>query len=195
MSDMGEKGQPKAGVFSPLSGNPVYPTGLVYNSTRDEFYAAFEGDDEGDPVPPSHCEIWGQRLLAGAVNLTANIHQMSVANGGTQVYSMNQGDGGQGNLYFWLGTFELSRQIDLSFGFPIPMPADVYTTALFGPASTVAPEIGVLLGGQATASLTLPPNVAPALVGQTAHHYFVEFNFTTLSFEGFSNPVPLSFLP
>ncbi|MFT6715362.1 MAG: hypothetical protein ACJAVJ_002655, partial [Planctomycetota bacterium] len=84
----------------------------------------------------------------------------------------------------------------------VPLNADFYLSRTFvspNPAY-LTNSTGVMTptpdgGGTATASLTLPLGLSPALAGQTVHHAFVYVETQTGNVNFVSNAVPLKLLP
>lgn len=123
--------------------------------------------------------------------LYADGFAIDAATGGAQTFALDAGAAHAGELYIMVGSLSGTAPGTPLGSLVVPINVDTYTNLLLTTGVVpLAPKFGVLDGsGQATATLTLPPGIANAFVGQTAHHAFVAFG---LDFTFASNAVPLT---
>ena len=162
---------------------------------------------------PDECEIVedftldidldGQLDECVAPALMANTYELSLANGGTQAFSLQTPPSiNPVDFYILVGSLA-GTSPGTSFGtFTLPLNPDVYfyRTLSTSVSKFLTPGSGVLApsasgGGQATATFSTPPISAPALVGKTVHHAFLTIGLQTGTVNFVSNAVPLALLP
>ena len=195
-----------ARVFSGATGTPFFT--VTGDSADDELGRAVS--DAGDLNLDGAADVFAgafqgfsgpgagyARAYSGApLPLSADVHELSLFQGGTQTFALDAGATFAGQPYLLLGSFSGTQP-----GFPIdsvliPLNFDPYfdftlTSPNVPPLSN---SLGVLDGaGQASAALTLPAGTVPSLAGATAHHAFIVLASLQVAFA--SNAVPVTFLP
>jgi hypothetical protein len=135
--------------------------------------------------------------------LMADTYAMSLASGGTQSFSLSTPPLASAvSLYVLLGTISGTAPGVPVGSFTVPLNPDAYLIRTFNFPSTppLGNSIGIMSpassgGGQASATFSLPPALAPTLVGLTVHHAFVSVDLQTGNVNFVSNAVPLALLP
>ena len=135
--------------------------------------------------------------------LVADTYELSVATGGTQTFSLQApATVTSPSFYILLGSLSGTTPGVPVGPYVVPLNADSYLARTFITPNSLylANSMGVMTpapggGGKATASLTLPPGLSPALVGKTVHHSFVYVETQTGTVNFVSNAVPLALLP
>jgi hypothetical protein len=129
--------------------------------------------------------------------LCASPNTVSLSSGGAQVYTLNGGAGGAGQLYWMLGSATGTAP-----GFPLgaltlPLNFDSYFLfTLNSPNLLIAAQIGFLdPSGSATAAFTLPPGTDPGLAGTQLDHAYFVYDFLNDQLLSVSNPMPVTFVP
>ncbi len=108
--------------------------------------------------------------------LFASPVSLSLATGGTQTLALSAGPANAGRFHFVLGTLSGTTPGIALDGFVLPLNVDAYTfQSLLAPnAAPFGNTFGLLdANGQATATVTLPPGLSPALAGLRADHAYV----------------------
>lgn len=135
-----------------------------------------------------------------AAPFTGAPSQISVAAGGSQVWTMDAGAVWANEPYLVLGTFSGQTPGFPIDGFTVPINPDAYWILTFT-AANVPPlngSFGVLdANGQASGSWDLPAGALPQLAGFVADHAYLVLDTSGPGpFVGFvSNPVSLAFVP
>ena len=141
-------------------------------------------------------------LFAGeatAQTLTADVHQLSVAQGGTQTFTLDAGVAHALDTYLLLGSVSGTTPGQPVDGQLLPLNYDTYFlhTLVHPNSPPLGNSWGLLSsalpgpGGMATATFTLPPKLDPTLVGMTVHHAFVVLDWSTGMVSLTSNAVPV----
>ena len=141
-------------------------------------------------------------LFAGettAQTLTADVSQLSVAQGGTQTFTLDAGVAHALDTYLLLGSVSGTTPGQPVDGQLLPLNYDSYFlhTLVHPNSPTLGNSWGLLSsdlpgpGGMATATFTLPPKLDPTLVGMTVHHAFVVLDWSTGMVSLTSNAVPV----
>ena len=145
----------------------------------------------------------GQLDECVAPALAADIYELSLAVGGTQTFTLKApASVTSSSFYILLGSLAGTTPGVPVGPFVVPLNVDFYLTRTFVTPNSLylANSTGVMTptpggGGTATASLTLPAGLSPALAGQTVHHAFVYVETQTGNVNFISNAVPLALLP
>ena len=129
------------------------------------------------------------------LTLTANTSTISIANGGTQVFTLDAGTGLRSRLYWILGSATSTMPGIVLTGIHIPLRPDLYTDVVIGTAnSREFTKFKGTLGatGTATASLNVPARL-PIPSGFKLYHSYIVFDPTTGKVFTSSNPVSVEF--
>jgi Galactose oxidase, central domain len=132
---------------------------------------------------------------AAKLTLTASTSTISIANGGSQVLSVNAGADLKNKLYWIFGSSTSTMPGVVLTGIHIPLNPDLYTAvALVVPNSKELRNFKGTLDakGLATATLTVPANL-PFLPGFKLYHAYVVYDGTTGQIFTSSNPVSVEF--
>jgi hypothetical protein len=129
------------------------------------------------------------------LTLTSSTPTMSLLAGGAHVMTMDGGPEHAGFAYVLAGSVTAtSPGIPLGPGLIVPLFPDWYFELSLMPNPFLSGTQGSLdSGGVATATLTLPPGMDPALQGATVWHAFVALSPTEVRLV--SNPDALTFVP
>ena len=135
--------------------------------------------------------------------LSADKYELSLAVGGTQAFALRSpGSVPVSSFYFLLGSISGTEPGVAVGSLVVPLNPDSYLNLTFNSPNSpfLMNSLGALTpsstgGGEARASLNLPPGLAPALIGLTAHHAFVCVDIITGAVNFASNAVPLALLP
>jgi hypothetical protein len=137
-----------------------------------------------------------QATLVFAPRLASARETLSISAGGTQPLCINAGPAHAGKLYWTLGSLAGTSPGFALGGLQVPLNYDVYTqfTLLHPNLAPLTNGFGVLdASGRASAQFSLPPGIAPTLVGLVVNHaYGVIAGSTAVAV---SNPLALGFLP
>ena len=162
-------------------------------------------------VDPSGAQVWEHFNTQPAVGnkwvfktrryehyLWSDTPEVSASTGGTVNFDMVCGSDFGGDFYLVLGSLSGTSPGTPINGELVPLVADAYTNLTFsrvnqGPFSQTFGTLDAL--GRASASLTIPPGVASALIGLEANHAFVVFNTTSMTVTLASNAQSLSIEP
>lgn len=128
-----------------------------------------------------------------ALELTTDVHEISLAAGGAQRFVMDAGVPHAGKPFLLLGSSS-GRRPGIGLGqLTLPVNLDAYCYFLLeNPNSWIAGSAGLLdASGRASATLVLPPNSAQSLIGLRLDHAFTAFQLSPLSFEVASNATSL----
>ncbi len=140
------------------------------------------------------------RLILGAtdVELIGSPFAVSVGSAGSQVLSVDAGQGFAGSIYLILGSASGSVP-GVAFGnVVLPLNQDDYMTATFNGANSAifTNTFGLLdAQGRAAASINVPAGLALDLVGFELFHAALFLAPTTVEVLGASNAVPLTLVP
>lgn len=129
--------------------------------------------------------------------VTADVHALSTATGGTQNLSLDAGPSNAGLLYLMLGSGS-GTQPGFSFqGVAVPLNIDGHFNAVINQANspTYTQSFGALdAEGRSETLLNLPGgSLVPS--GLTVHHAFATFSLAPITLTKVSGAIPLSILP
>ena len=151
---------------------------------------------DGDAVQDGG-SAYAFELATVTPGLAADVHELSVATGGTQTLEVVAGTCFAGDRYYLIGTMSGTEP-----GFPIaPFHLDLNLDGYFLATINAPLGDGVLStpAGAATAAVTVIPGSVPGLAGTTFHHAYLVFDLqsgtgaTPLVFA--SGSVPLTLTP
>ena len=130
--------------------------------------------------------------------LAADATTLSLATGGTITFTLDAGPAFAGDTYFLVGsTTGTEPGIPLS-GVTLPLVVDGYLVTTFTRPNTppLANSLGTLDGsGRATATLTLPAGLPPALAGLQVFHAFLALDPVSQAVLFASSPARLTLAP
>ena len=136
------------------------------------------------------------RVYSGVkMALSTDTHQLSMAAGGKQTFSLDAGSPHGGKPYLLVGTLSgVKPGVALGGGLRLALNPDAYFLfTLYNPNGLIAGSLGFLDGaGRATAKFQLPPGLPQAFVGTRLDHAFVAFGAKFVTFDAASNAVPLT---
>ena len=199
-----------AGCAHVFSGATGIPLGTLCGATADTLLgAAVAGvgdlnlDGRADLLAGGYAADFngpnaGHALAFSAADLPleADLHELSLASGGTQTLLLDAGAEHASQAYLTLGSLSGTAPGVALDGHVLPLNPDVYLTlTLIHPAGPpLSGGVGLLgPGGEGTVAFVLPPGTSPSFAGLTAHHAYLVLG--AASIELASNPVPLAFLP
>lgn len=128
----------------------------------------------GDLQPEGNLVVNASRML----NMTSDLHEISLAAGGVQTISLDRGID-SANFNYWILGSVTGTDPGLPFlgGVLLPLNFDAYTNlTLTKPFSAPFTQFLSVLdaNGQATAAFNIPAGLDPSLAGVTIYHAFVE---------------------
>lgn len=187
-------------AFSGRDGRILYTIDGRGQSDRFGSSLALAGDVNGDGHADVVAGARGSanlaptvRVLSGrALRLTSDRHEISLAQGGTQAFSLDVGTG-RGDIYLLLGSFSGTRPGLRFGGVTLPLNPDPwFHFTLANPNTLIQASKSVLdAQGRGTARFVLPKGLDPRLADLLLHHAFLVLNARTLRVELASNAVPL----
>jgi len=129
--------------------------------------------------------------------LTIDIHEISLAAGGTQTLSIHGGTQNANKLYIVVGGMSGTRPgIPLNGNVVLPLNPDAYLNlTLSNPNTFIQTSIAFLgASGNGTARIALPQGFLPFLAGTSLQHSAVLIDLTKLSVDAASPTTPLRLL-
>lgn len=194
-----------AGALRVYSGLRKAPIRTLFGSLAFESFgwaARGLGDVNGDGSPDfaTNSQVKGHSIVLSGVPmpLAAAEHEISLAAGGAQHWSLDGGAGQAAFVYGILGTAS-GTSPGLQVGaLHVPLNVDDYTAFSAGSANA-APffdTVGALDGvGRAQARFEIPPGLPASLAGLKLHHAFLSIDLSTGAIALVSNAVPLTLVP
>jgi hypothetical protein len=151
-------------------------------------------DDGVDVFHGVSTDLNGDGILDECQELKATPASISLSTGGVQNFELDAGLGHAGELYLLLGSLSGTVPGTPIGSLTLPLNYDWYMAFCIqsvnaGPFNSTYALLDGL--GRGNASLTLPPLLAPTLVGMTVHHAYLTIELLSFSESVVSNPAAL----
>lgn len=182
-----------------VSGAPINSPGLTFLTTFDD--AVLDSDPRPGYVYDFACVVHINFNMFCQVDverpLEADAIDVSLSSGGSVNFDLQAGPANAGDIYLMLGSLSGIAPGTPFGGQIVPLNLDSYTLDLLAaPNTIISGSLGVLNGsGEASANLTIPAGLDPALAGTVANHAYVTIDPVTTALTSVSNAFPLTLNP